>query len=209
MKDAENISPLHKAILTEAQQDVDEILANAQDRAKNIRQKAESRARAAASRLINNAKTEAMTLQERSAARAQLDAQMLKLQRREDLIQQVFEQARTQLSSIAQKPDWALVVHTLLNQAIEELDSQSDPEGFIVHADPLTQDTFGESFLLDVSQQLHVKLSFGSPLVGKTGVLVVTHDGHRQYDNTLETRYERMMDELRFGVYGILTGKQS
>ena len=209
MKGIENLSPLHKAILTEAQQDADELISQAEVKAKSIQQREASRANAAARLLIAAANEEAVILRERSAARAQLDAQMLKLKRREDLLQQVFKAARTQLVLVPQQQNWSLVAHALLTEAVEELGSQSDPDGLIVHADPVTQEVMGVSALSDISKKYVVRLLYGSPLTGKNGILLTTHDGHRQFDNTLETRFERKKDALRAVVYRMLSCEQS
>jgi vacuolar-type H+-ATPase subunit E/Vma4 len=49
----------------------------------------------------------------------------------------------------------------------------------------------------------------GETLEQGTGVVVETLDGHRQLDNTLETRLKRMEEALRTPVYRILTGESA
>jgi vacuolar-type H+-ATPase subunit E/Vma4 len=60
--------------------------------------------------------------------------------------------------------------------------------------------------LTDLGQELAVQLELGEPLERGTGVVIVTADGHRRYDNTLETRLDRMQAGLRTPVYHILMG---
>ncbi|MDF1514440.1 MAG: V-type ATP synthase subunit E family protein, partial [Anaerolineae bacterium] len=142
----------------------------------------------------------------RAAARAQLDAQMLKLKRREELLVQVFEKARAQLPAMAAQEDWPRLTQALLREAIAVLDPHSDPQGFVVHSDAITHKLLEASLLTALSHELNVELALGDPLPSSTGVLVTTHNGRRQFDNTLETRFGRLADELRSSVYSILTG---
>ena len=61
--------------------------------------------------------------------------------------------------------------------------------------------------LLDLQEELAVQLELGDPPERGTGVVLVTADGHRRYDNTLETRLGRMQAALRTPVYHILMGE--
>ena len=58
-----------------------------------------------------------------------------------------------------------------------------------------------------LEKDLAVQLELGEPLERGTGVVLVTADGHRRYDNTLETRLSRMQAALRTPVYHILMGE--
>ena len=50
-------------------------------------------------------------------------------------------------------------------------------------------------------------MKLAHPLEKGTGVVVETHDGHLQYDNTLETRLNRLQNLLRSPVYHLLMGE--
>ena len=49
----------------------------------------------------------------------------------------------------------------------------------------------------------------GEPLKQGMGVVVQTPDGHRRYDNTLETRMTRLQDAMRNPVYRLLMGESN
>jgi vacuolar-type H+-ATPase subunit E/Vma4 len=76
-----------------------------------------------------------------------------------------------------------------------------------VRADKTTQEIFTTGMLEQLSKELKVKIQLGELLEQGTGVVVETVDGHRQYDNTLETRLKRMQDMLRTPVNHILMGE--
>lgn len=58
-----------------------------------------------------------------------------------------------------------------------------------------------------MSKELNITIRLGEPLKRGLGVMVETQDGHRQFDNTLETRLRRMKETLRSPVYHILMGE--
>ena len=91
----------------------------------------------------------------------------------------------------------------LLKEALEHLGSNSA----IVQADPHTLGLLSSTVLESITKESGVKLELGEPLKQGTGLIVRTSDGHRQYDNTLETRLNRMQDSLRNPVYRLLMGE--
>ncbi len=53
-----------------------------------------------------------------------------------------------------------------------------------------------------------MELRLGEPLKKSTGVLIETSDQRLRYDNTLETRLNRMQNSLRTFVYHLLMGEK-
>ncbi len=64
-----------------------------------------------------------------------------------------------------------------------------------------------DGVLDEISKGMKARLQLGEPLEKGTGVMVETSDGHLQYDNTLETRLNRMQGGLRSTVYHLLMGE--
>ena len=209
MSENRDLTRLGKSVLSDAQAEAEQILKKAEEQAGKIKQTEESRATTSAQRKVSEAQDDAAIQVDRAAARAQLDAQMLKLKRREQLLDQVFNQAKAKLSEMAAQDDWSQVSQTLLREALQALDPQSDEQGFIVHADSKTQEILNSDVLAALAKDMHTHLTMGDPLTSRTGVLVSTHNGRRQYDNTLEMRFSRLADELRLSVYNMLIGKRS
>jgi vacuolar-type H+-ATPase subunit E/Vma4 len=77
-----------------------------------------------------------------------------------------------------------------------------------VQADEKTRKFFTDGVLDGISKENEATIQLGEPLEHGLGVIVETLDGHRQYDNTLETRLVRFRDTLRMSVYHLLMGEQ-
>ena len=96
-----------------------------------------------------------------------------------------------------------MILQKLIQEAVEILKSDT----LQVRVDKRTRDFITDPLLTALSKKLNVKLSFGKPLEQGTGVIVETADGHLLYDNTLETRLNRLQNSLRSPVYHILMGE--
>ncbi|HWT79891.1 MAG TPA: V-type ATP synthase subunit E, partial [Candidatus Methylomirabilis sp.] len=70
-----------------------------------------------------------------------------------------------------------------------------------------TQKLLSGALLEDISKEMKTELALGNPLEQGTGVMVETEDGHLKFDNTLETRLNRLQGGLRSSVYRILMGE--
>lgn len=197
------IQALRRAIEEDVRREAKRILADAQFRAEDIRRQAEAQANAERDRILQRARQEAEREHGRVIAAAQLRAQTLKLERRERLLERVFTEARQQLAFIPEWPDYAQIVRRLVREAVGRLEADE----LLIHADERTLQVLNDEVLADLGKEVGVHLRIGEPLAQGTGVMVVTPDGHRSYDNTLETRLARMQDGLRAPVYHILMGE--
>jgi len=199
----DKIRALQQAIMEEAVSEAEQILADAHAQAETIRAEAEAQANAEREARLQRARQTAESLRGQAAAAAQIEAQTLRLKRREQLLARVFDEARHQLAAAPQWPDYPEIARRLAREAIETLHADE----VIVHTDPATGRILDTRALGELAQELGVRLSMGEPLSDGTGVIVETADGHRRYDNTLETRLARMQDSLRAPVYRILAGE--
>jgi len=203
MSEQNDIQALKRAIVGDAREEADQMLADAQAKAEDIRAQAQAQANARRDEILQRARQEAETLHSHAVAAAQLDAQTLKLKRREQLLERVFAEARRQLASAPQWPDYEQIARRLVHEAVERLGADE----VLVRADEGTQRVLGDKMLADLRKELGVDLRIGAPLTRGTGLVLETPDGHRRYDNTLETRLARMQDGLRAPVYHILMGE--
>ncbi|MCD6290907.1 MAG: hypothetical protein J7M34_10430 [Anaerolineae bacterium] len=149
------------------------------------------------------AQREAEDIRNQAIAAAQLQAQMLRLQHREGLLDRVFKAAREKLTTIPQWSDYDQIVHHLAVEAIARLGA---PE-VRIRADERTMSLLTEDTLAAIAKETGVQVQLGEKLERGTGVIVETPDGHRQYDNTLETRLDRQQEALRPLVYRLLMGE--
>jgi V/A-type H+-transporting ATPase subunit E len=199
----ENIKGLSQAVLNDARSDAEQVLAEARTKAEAIRKQAAEQAAAERARILEKANVEAERLRSQAVATTQLKARTTELEQREKLLNEVFEKAGQKISAADKGADYEKTANMLLREALTQLGA----EAAVVRADKATQKFLTTAELEKLSKELKVKIKLGEPLQEGLGVVVETEDGHRQYDNTLETRLKRMRDALRSPVYHILMGE--
>jgi V/A-type H+-transporting ATPase subunit E len=204
LRPQDNIESLERAIIQEAQGEAQQIVESAQTKAQIIYQEAQSQVKAEGNTMLERARKKADTLRSQAEASARIDAQTLKLKRREQLLTQVFDRAREQLASATQWPDYDQVARHLVRDAVGHLGS----DNILVRADPQTQKVLTPDVLAEMSTEIGVYMRPGEPLSEGTGIILETPDGHCRYDNRLETRLARIQSALRASVYHILTGEE-
>jgi vacuolar-type H+-ATPase subunit E/Vma4 len=134
---------------------------------------------------------------------AQLEAQSLNLKRREKLLERTFAAARQRLATLPQSPNYEQVVRCLIKEAVACLSAETE---LVLLADQETLNVLSDEVMANLEKELGLHLRIGEPLAHGAGVVLQTPDGHRQFDNTFETRLSRMQDSLRAPVYNILMG---
>ena len=202
-KQQEGIQTLQQAIMQDAQEQVEQILADARTRAESVRAQAEAEANAKRDAILQRAQRDAEVLNGQVIARAQMEAQTLKLKRREQLLEYPFAEARQQLASAPQWPDYEKIVRRLMREAVRHLDA----DDALVRVDAETRKVLTADVLADLASELGVDVRLGASLDRGTGVVAETPDGHRRYDNMLETRLARLRESLRTPVSRILMGE--
>jgi vacuolar-type H+-ATPase subunit E/Vma4 len=208
-----DVQGLRKAIMAEAKAETSQILQDAEAKARSVREQARSQAEAKREQILERAHQEVGDGCSHTIAMAQLEAQTLKLKRREQLLERTFAQARQRLAALPQSPDYAQVARCLVKEAAAcllpppggRLGGGPDQE-LVLLADQETRTVLSDEVLADLENELGLRLLVGEPLTRGVGVVLRTVDGHRQFDNTLGTRLSRMRDALRAPIYHILMG---
>lgn len=198
-----DIRSLETVITTEARQDASKIVAETQSHIEGIKRQALEQANTQRNAILNQARDKAETLRSQAVTSAQLEAQALKLERREALLARVMSEARRGLAGVTAWPDYVQIVCRLIREGAEVLGAES----LLIRADETTRRLLDGKVLTDLKEDLAVQFELGEPLERGTGVVLVTADGHRRYDNTLETRLSRTQAALRTPVYRILMGE--
>ena len=199
----ENVRMLSKAVLTDVKGDADQTLAEAKARAEVIHREAEVQAEEERKRILAQAAISAELVRSQAIATTQLKARTRQLEEREKQLDAIFDAALQRLSSLQQNKDYEGTVSQLLREAVTQLGA----EKIRVRADKVTKKHLTESLLGKVSKETGRQVELGEPLETGMGIICETEDGHRQYDNTLETRLKRMQASLRSPVYHILMGE--
>lgn len=196
----ESIRALSRAVLSEAQADAEQIRANAKAKANAIRQHAQEQGEAERDEILKHARQQAARIHSQAVAAAQLKARTLRLERREKLLNGVFDAARKRLVTVQEWTEYDQIADRLAREAVDRLGAETAR----IRADERTQAVLIDDVLSEISGETGVQLQLGDPLERGTGVIAETVDGHRYYDNTLEARLERWQDALRAPVYHLL-----
>jgi len=199
----ENIKVLSNAVLRDARDDAEQVLEDARTKAEEIRRRAQEQADAEREKILEQANVDAERIRRQAISTTQLKARTMELEQREKLLKEVFETARQRLSSVQRGSDYEKTAQRLLREALVQLGASQAK----IRADEVTQKTFSVDMLEKMSGELEIQMQLDEPLEKGICVVVETEDGHRQYDNTFETRLNRMQDNLRTPVYRILMGE--
>ena len=202
--EAQDIEMLERAILTEARDEAEQIKAEAKEKADAIRQRAQGQAEAERKAILDRAREDAERIRGQAVATAQLKSRSSQLAHREQLLERVFKAVKEQLPHVQKRPDYDEITAMLLREAITQLRVAKAE----VRADETTQKALKKS-LNEISKELNAELTIGNVLEEGTGVVVDAADGKLHYDNTLETRLNRLQSTLRSSVYQILTGEKA
>jgi V/A-type H+-transporting ATPase subunit E len=198
-----NIEMLTQAVMSEADAEVERILAAARVKAEAIRDRARQQAVAEREKILEQANRDAERIRKQTVASSQIKARMLELEQREKILAEVFEASLQKLASVQKWKEYDRIVDQLLREAVVHLGTQAAH----VYADAVTKRLMTKERLAKMSRELKVKLILKGQLKHGTGVIVETEDGRMQYDNTLETRLSRLQNTLRSPVFHILMGE--
>jgi len=201
--DVQDIEMLQRAILSEARDAAEQIKAEAKTKVDAIRKRAQEQADQERKAILDQAKQDADRLRTQAAATAQLKARSTQLAYREQLLDRVFNAVKEKLPELQKRPDYDQVAATLLREALTQLRVNKAE----IRADKATADILRKKALGDASKELKGEFTMGDPLEEGMGVVVDAGEGKLHYDNTLETRLQRLQGTLRAQVYKMLTGE--
>jgi len=200
--EAEDLEMLERAIMVEAREEADQLRAEAKEKADAIRKRAQAEAEAERKAILDRAKQDADRFRSQASASAQLQSRSTQLEQREKLLDNVFAEVKKQLDGVKKRSDYGAIVAMLAHEALTQLKA-TEAE---VQADEATQKVLK---LDEISKELNGKFSLGNKLEEGTGIVVSASDGKLYYDNTLETRLNRLQSTLRSSVYKMLMGEKA
>jgi vacuolar-type H+-ATPase subunit E/Vma4 len=198
-----SIESLNQAVFGEAREEAEKVLVEARAEVDEIIKNAREQAQAERKKILEHASQEAERIRRQSSATAELWARTLQMKRREALLNNVFETARKQLHTVQEWSNYEEIARNLLMRAVDRLGVKTAK----VRADQTTRKLLADGIMDEIMKEMDVELQMGEELEQGTGIIVETLDGHRRYDNTLETLLDRMKNSLRSPVYHILMGE--
>lgn len=202
--EAQDIEMLARAILTEAREEADEIKAEAKEKAEAIRGRAQEQAEEERKAILARAREDAERLRGQAVATAQLKARSLQLTSREQLLDRVFKTVKEKLPEAQKRPDYDRIAALLVREALVQLRVNKAE----IRADKTTQNILEKGALSEISSGLKGQYTLSGTLEDGVGIIVDAADGKLHYDNTLETRLQRLEGTLRASVYKVLNGEQ-
>jgi len=202
--EAQDIEMLERAILTEVRENAEQLKAESKEKVDAIRKRAQERAEAERNAILERARQDAERLRGQAIATAQLKARSLELARREQLLDRVFKAVKEKLPEIQKRPDYDQIAAMLLREALTQLTVKTAE----IKADEITQKSLKKGALDEISRELNGEFAIAGGLEEGRGVVVDAADGKLHYDNTLETRLNRLQGELRSSVHKMLMGEK-
>ena len=202
--EAQDVEMLARAILTEARDEAEQIKAEAKEKVDAIRKRAQAQAEEERKAILERAQEDAERLRSQAMATAQLKTRSMQLENREKLLERVFEEVKKQLDAVKKRSDYDAIAALLLREALTQLRVAKAE----VRADESTQKALKKGALDEISKELKGEFTLGKELDEGTGILVDASDGKIHYDNTLETRLNRLQSTLRSSVYKVLMGEK-
>lgn len=202
--EAQDVEMLSRAILTEVRDEAEQLKAEAKEKAEAIRKRVQEQAEQERKTILDRAHEDAERLRGQAVATAQLKARSLQLTNREQLLDRVFKTVREKLSDIQKRSDYDQIASLLLREALVQLRVDKAQ----ISADKTTQAILEKGALGEISKELNGQFTSVGTLEEGTGIIVDAADGKLHYDNTLETRLDRLEGTLRSAVYKVLIGEQ-
>jgi V/A-type H+-transporting ATPase subunit E len=201
--DEANVDALERAILNEANADVEQIKQGAKAKADAIWQRAREQAERERKAVLAKAKQETERVRSQFVATSQLKARTVELGHREKLLEDVFKAARDKIPSLQKEKNYEEIVTQLLREGISQLNVNQAK----VRADRQTQKILEQSVIAKISKGLKAEITVDEPLEEGTGLIVEAAEGRLRYNNTFENRLDQIQNELRSPVYRILMGE--
>ena len=200
----QDIEMLERAILTEARDEAEQIKAQAKEKVEEIRKRAQEQAEQESKAVLARAREDTERLRGQAVATAQLKARSLELAKREELLDRVFKTVRERLAEVEKRPDYDQIATLLLREALVQLRVNKAQ----IKADKTTKAILEKKALKEISKELNGDFTFTGTLEEGTGVVIEAADGRLNYDNTLETRLDRLEGTLRSAVHKVLIGEK-
>lgn len=203
--EAQDIEMLALAILTEAREESEQMAVEAKEKAEAIHRRAQAEAENERKVILDRANEEAERLRSQSMATAQLKARSSQLESREKLLDSVFEEVKNQLGAVTKRADYDAIAAMLAREALTQLRVNKAE----IRADEATQKALKKGALDELAKELKGEFTLTGALEEGSGVVVDASGGKIHYDNTLETRLDRLQGALRSAVYKVLTGESA
>jgi V/A-type H+/Na+-transporting ATPase subunit E len=209
-----NADALREAILDQAERDRQRLIHEAESQAQRIITQAQMAVSSQRAHITENAALIAADLQRETKGSARLEAQAIKVRKREALLEEVFSRAAERLAELDQHENYGEVVANLVLDGARQLGQHGDETSpIVILVDDVARRLLDAAVLERLEKEAGRKISLGGPLprdagsLRPVGVIVQSEDGRLRYDNTLQARLNRMRGTLRASAFRVLMGE--
>ena len=201
----ERIEDLSRAIIEEAHADAEMLRSVAKLKENVVLEAGQKQAEKIRAEILENANLEAERLHEERLAEVAIKAKIDWLEKREELLNTVFQTVKLRCKNLLESDAYPQALQGLIIDATRQLQTKQ----VWLHLDSSSRKLLDEKALAEIGKNLNVEIHLGDDLKDGIGVIAQDEQGHRFFDNTLETRLNRQMESLRSEVYKILMGEEN
>ena len=204
MSSDDKIKKIKERIIAQAKQKADEIKKNAQEEAEKIIERAIAEAKHKAEVILRRGVEEAQAYKRRKIAEATLKWRIEYIKSREKFIEDTFDRAMKQLENIVKSSKYPDIVKTLILDALSVLDS-GEYDIIIAGDTSVNVDLEEIARLSKENFGINVKLTLCDERISSIGGIIVrSKDLSFTIDNTFEARLKRLYEPLRVQVARLL-----
>lgn len=196
----ERIEDFTHAIHGEAEAEAEMLKTEAKAKETEILKQGQLRVERIRAEILEKARMEGERLSEERLAEVNIKAKIEWLEKREKILELVFQTAKSEIINLVNTQEYLKALIGLVTDGIYQVQSQQ----VVLHVDRASKGLINKDILNDLRSNLGVEIELGDDLQNGIGVVVSDISGHRMFDNTLEARLNRNMENLRSDVYKIL-----
>ncbi|MBU1077458.1 MAG: hypothetical protein KKH98_09210 [Spirochaetes bacterium] len=157
-------------------------------------------------RIIGEAEKKGNEIERRVFSNLRLEINRLRLNKRQELVIQVFEKIKTDLQNIRKEKTYIAMIHSFLNEAVEilqekEIELLFDQNDKKIIDDKVINDLIKECDKKKIKLD-RVNIKF-EPDVGG-GLIVKVKDKNLIYNNSLNARLDRLKNSISYDIYSEL-----